>query len=110
VFIEETSNNLEGEMNKVVINNCYGGFSLSPVAVARLVEGGLKASEFDPGCPRHDPRLVAVIEELGEQADGPFARLFVEEVDADRYFIREYDGMEEVVTPSMMRWTKFGGE
>jgi hypothetical protein len=97
-------------MNKVVINNCYGKFCLSPAAVARLVEAGLKASEFSPGCSRHDPRLVALIEELGEQADGPYARLFIEEVEEDQYIIEEYDGMESVVTPSMIRWTKFGGE
>jgi hypothetical protein len=110
VFIEETSNNLEGEMNKVVINNCYGKFSLSPAAVARLVEAGLKASEFSAGCSRHDPRLVTVIEEMGEAADGPYARLFVEEVEEELYVIQEYDGMECVITPSMMHWIKFGGE
>lgn len=97
-------------MNKVVINNCYGGFGLSEAAIARLVEEGIEASEFSPGCPRHDPRLVRVVEELGQRADGPYARLLVAEVNEDRYFISEYDGMESVVTPSMMRWTKFGGE
>lgn len=97
-------------MNKVVINNCYGGFGLSPAAIARLVEVGIEASEFSPGVARHDPRLVRVVEEMGEAADGPYARLIIEEVDEDRYFISEYDGMESVVTPSMMRWTKFGGE
>ena len=97
-------------MNKVVINYMYGKFSLSPDAIARLAQVGVEASEFHPGCSRHDPRLVRVVEELGEAADGPYARLFVEEVEEDQYIIEEYDGMESVVTPSMIRWTEFGGE
>lgn len=97
-------------MNKVVINNCYGGFSLSSVAIARLAEVGVEASEYNPGCERHDPRLVAIVEELGELAGGQFAELIIEEVSEDRYIIREYDGLESITTPSMIRWTKVGGE
>ena len=97
-------------MNKVVINNCYGGFSLSPTAVARLGEAGLKASEYHPGCERHDPLLIKIVEELGELAAGQFSELIIEEITEDRYIIREYDGLESITTPSMIRWTKVGGE
>jgi hypothetical protein len=97
-------------MNKVVVNRCYGGFGLSPAAIARLAEVGVEASEFSAGCSRHDPRLVTLVEELGNKANGDCSDLRVETVAEDRYVIREYDGMEWIITPSMMHWIKFGGE
>lgn len=47
--------------------------------------------------PRDDPDLVAVVEELGDQASGQFAKLAVVEVpDGVEWEIDEYDGLEHV--------------
>ena len=70
-------------MNKVVFNNCFGGFSLSVKAVEWLAENGHgkikeKAQEYKKtsdrwarfgchlsGLDRHDPDLVRCVETLG---------------------------------------------
>lgn len=54
--------------------------------------------------PRHDARLVQVVEELGDEASGSCARLDILEIDGDRYIIDEYDGMESVVEPIDIDW------
>ena len=47
--------------------------------------------------PRDDPALVAVVEELGREADGDFACLAVVDAPDDvRWEIAEYDGREWV--------------
>lgn len=143
---------------KVVINDCYGGFSLSPKGTKRYAElkagrpchffvGGLRdpyheISEAEAGesmfwmafdttdipavfqkpwalrSPdekeevnawynahhidtrpesRHDPVLIQVVEELGAEADGMYARLKVVEIpDGVEYVIEEYDGLEHI--------------
>ena len=53
---------------------------------------------------RHDPDLVAVVEDLGEEVNGTFSELDIEEIDGDKYFIEEYDGRETVVTPDDISW------
>jgi hypothetical protein len=46
---------------------------------------------------RHDPALVQVVEELGEQSWGSFAELVVVEIPDDvDYIVEEYDGMEHI--------------
>lgn len=47
---------------------------------------------------RHDPLLVQVVEELGDEASGDCARLRVFETDSRMYRIDEYDGNESVAT------------
>lgn len=104
-------------MNKVVVNNCYGGFSLSQKAIARLVELGWTDADtysFSMRYPirnesRHDPLLVQTVEELGEAASGDFAHLIVKEIEGNVYRIEEYDGMEAVITPAQMSWVTIGG-
>jgi hypothetical protein len=139
---------------KVVINRCWGGFSLSPKAVARMAElqgrpcyffdisGREKARRISieqaegtfiwsamdiPEQPeepksgasreertkyndeyekhgidsspknRHDPILVRVVEELGEEASGKMAKLHIVEIpDGVEYEIDDYDGMESI--------------
>lgn len=111
--------------NKVVINICYGGFSLSREAVLRAREisgdpkwGGhtIVGDLYDDGkqlkyhygflngIPRHDPVLVQVVEELGEKADGPSAKLDIITTTSDIYRIDEYDGMESLETPDSYDW------
>jgi hypothetical protein len=131
---------------KIVINTCYGGFSLSAQALIRLQElkgkpcyffkddysnsnisytpvqaddltGVIFWSALDIDTipkeltndwldehyvdkhpdDRTNPLLIQVIEELGELADGSYAKLTVIEIpdDAD-WEIAEYDGYEHV--------------
>ena len=85
-------------LNKVVYNACYGGFGLSEKARNLLNE--LKGEEVDYyDLPRHDKDLVAVVEELGSEANAMFASLRIATINSDRYRISEYDGWEQVITP-----------
>lgn len=94
-------------MNKIVINNCYGGFSLSDKACKMLAES-FNLDEYDlaygRGIPRHDPRLIEVVEALGEDANGTCAELFVDEIEGNLYRISEYDGKERIVEPEDQEW------
>ena len=110
---------------KVVINNCFGGFSLSNRAMHRYYElKGIKLyedrkysgewinyyskpvserSNEDDGfvsnfnIPRNDPHLVQVVEELRDAADGSHAALKVVDFpDGLPWQISEYDGSESV--------------
>lgn len=93
---------------KIVINACYGGFSLSETALYEYCRRkGITGADGITACgyrgtriPRDDPVLVAVIQDLGETASGDCARLVVEEIDDDSegfWEIREYDGAEGIV-------------
>src|SRR5690606_27145288 len=54
-------------------------------------------SLYCPTCVRHDPDLVAVVEELeSEDASGMCAKLRVYQLSGNRYMIEEYDGYETV--------------
>jgi len=86
---------------KVVINNCYGGFSLSEAGIARYLE--LKGIEwpnagfYDRDIPRDDTFLIRVVEELGDAANGACADLKIVEIpDGVDWEIEEYDGNEWV--------------
>lgn len=84
--------------HKVVYNSCYGGFGLSEKAQKLLNE--LKGEEVDYyDLSRHDKDLVAVVEELGSEANGMFACIKIATINSDRYRISEYDGWEQVITP-----------
>ena len=82
---------------KVVINRCYGGFSLSSEALSYMA---LHAPELDctfggdRDIPRDHPVLVRCVEELGsERASGVHAKLKV----VTLYYeisIDDHDGME----------------
>lgn len=79
---------------KVVINDCYGGFGLSNKALNML---GLESdSIFD--CDRANPKLVEVVEKLGEEANGFCASLRVIEIpdDVKEWYISDYDGVETI--------------
>jgi hypothetical protein len=79
---------------KVVINDCYGGFGLSKKALDML---GLKSdSIFDRD--RANPKLVEVVEKLGEVANGFCASLRVIEIpdDVKEWYIDDYDGVETI--------------
>ena len=83
---------------KVVINRCFGGFSLSEKAYEFLGlewdKYGYKYNGYDF---RNDARLVECVETLGEEADGRFAELKVVEIPDDvEWEIEEYDGLESI--------------
>lgn len=105
-------------MKKIVINACFGGFSLSDKAILRYAEiKGINLvweqersmklyykdsvsddNHFsDRDIPRDDPVLVQIVEELGHDADGDYANLKIVEIPDDvEWHIAEYDGSEHV--------------
>lgn len=91
-------------MGKVVINNCYGGFSISEEARNWLEDHGLKVESVYYIDSRHHPLLIQCVEELGEKASGIFADLIIKEFEGDLYRIEEYDGAEQVETPNSIEW------
>jgi|10_taG_2_1085330.scaffolds.fasta_scaffold10240_2 hypothetical protein len=99
-------------MHQVVLNGCCGGFSLSREACEALQALGVDVdSDYDGDgylydVPRHDPRLVQVVQNLGfHRASGSTACLYVETIPGNRYRIEEYDGRETLHTPEDIRWT-----
>ena len=90
----------------VLYNRCYGGFNLSPAAVALYNERA--ASSGAPGLshvsmavdvPRTDRIMAKVVEEMGPPASGYLAKVgvaFVDEKFEDFVKIHEYDGFESV--------------
>ena len=77
---------------KVVINKCYGGFSISKEAMELL---GVDSPY--PDIKRNDPALVEVVEKLGDKANGSFSKLKIVEIPDDvEWDIAEYDGLEWV--------------
>jgi hypothetical protein len=97
-------------LTKVVYNTCCGGFSISPEALTRMQELGFKddahvyngyAYIYD--CPRHNPVLVQVVEELGKKANSPNSDLCIAQVFGP-YRIENYDGSETVMEPDDYEW------
>ena len=85
---------------KVVINNCYGGFSLSDAGIARYLELAdlvITGDFYDRDIPRDDAALIQVVQELGDGANGYCADLKIVEIPNDvDWYIEEYDGNEWV--------------
>lgn len=78
---------------KVVINRCYGGFGLSEKAKQML---GIEY-DFELEQDKTNPKLVEVVEKLGEAASAKYAELKVVEVPDDvKWGIEDYDGMETI--------------
>lgn len=110
---------------KIVLNACYGGFSLSREAVlyARKLSGDPNwggpttvGDTYSCGEPvthhygyidkiaRTDPVLVATVEALGDKASGQCANLRVSRISkGTRYRIEEYDGFERLETEDDVR-------
>jgi hypothetical protein len=84
---------------KVVVNRCWGGFSLSQEACEALgLEwDGYGYSHRYNDKDRTDPKLVEVVEKLGDRANGSCAELRVIEIpNGIDWYIDDYDGMETV--------------
>ena len=86
---------------KIVINKCYGGFSLSKEAYKFLgLEWDGYGYAYDRGDnTRHNEKLIACVEALGEKASGDCANLGVVEIpdNATDWRIDEYDGYESII-------------
>jgi len=119
-------------MHKVVFNSCYGGFSISLKAIEWLErnskdesllahikrckennEYSISAFKDQNLCydiseffddNRHHKDLVAAVEALGRDASGSCAALGIASINSKQYRIDEYDGAEDVVTPSEENW------
>lgn len=86
-------------MQKIVINDCYGGFGLSGEALASYNRRTGKALSYDEsrGIGRGDPALVEVVEEMAQKANGEEANLLIVEIpDGVEWQIEDYDGKEWV--------------
>jgi len=95
---EQFLNELRG-IQRIVINDCYGGFSLSNAAISKYKEmAGITAPDFyDRDIPRDDPYLVKIVKEMGSLANGSCAKLKIVEVPGDvDWIVQEYDGAEWV--------------
>lgn len=83
-------------MKKIVINVCYGGFSLSKKVFKEL------GVEWDGwgyiGFSRDDEELIRAIEKVGVvESSGKFAELKIIEIPDDvEWEIDDYDGIEHV--------------
>ncbi len=81
---------------KIVINSCYGGFSLSDAAYKWLKENGSNGDYSYYNKNRTDPMLVKCVETLGsDTASGSWAELEIKELDIS-WEVDSYDGMESV--------------
>lgn len=81
----------------IVINDCYGGFSLSAKAEAeyKKLANVTDKDLSDRSIARDDPYLVKIVREMGEAADGSYAKLKIVEIPADvEWTLEEYDGIE----------------
>lgn len=85
-------------MKKVVLNNCYGGFGLSDKALELIAKRKNTTDRINHwGLKRDDEDLIAVVEELGTEAEGHCAELIIVEFDEGvEYDISEYDGSESI--------------
>jgi hypothetical protein len=86
-------------MKKIAINTCYGGFTLSEKALFLLKEKGLANTSCScKKLERDDPRLIEVIEKLGEESSIPCGDIKIVKIpdDVKDWYIDEYDGMETI--------------
>jgi hypothetical protein len=127
VSSEVTTTKRETRMRKIAINRCFGGFGLSDEAFEKLLtRKGIEFEKvvepeksslfgttyFEVGhvgeddhylyehqfCDkRDDPDLIAVIEEMGDAANGFAAEIAIMQIPSDvEWHIAEYDGLEHV--------------
>lgn len=108
-------------MKRIVINKCFGGFSISEkglefmanrgcseasVALENLrsyqadnvAHGWSKSNSGGRDFPRDNWHLIAAVEILGREANGDCAELAIIEIPEDvNWTIDDYDGAESVV-------------
>ena len=86
---------------EIMVNTCYGGFSISEAAMDEYRRRCPDRQEFEYyHIDRHDPVMVEIVKELGTRANGLVAQIELRRIPAlyaGHYSIGEYDGMENVV-------------
>lgn len=85
------------DTRKIVINTRYGGFNLSDEAITMYATAkGIDVEDVDIyDLARDDDTLVTTVEQLGDRANGDYARLEIVEIPVDvKWEIAEYDGNE----------------
>ena len=89
----------------ILYNNCYGGFFPSEQAIKlynvrrTAIDPEFKAILYGNEFQRHDPILVHIFIELGEDFGHSFSKtaIYTCGKEYERYYeIRDYDGMERV--------------
>jgi hypothetical protein len=106
---------------KIVVNKCFGGFSVSRKAVEFMAERGNEqakaeldeilsgkknsyfdnyygySEKFDSEYNRTDPDLILAVETLKDEANSGCSKLKVVEIpDGIEWEISDYDGMETI--------------
>lgn len=82
---------------KILVNKCYGGFSVSDKFIELWDE---KHPEQDSGeLNRTDPEVIALVEYLGEEANSRYSKLTIVNIpdDTTDWMIDEYDGWERII-------------
>lgn len=79
---------------KIVINTCYGGFSVSEEA-AKFLNMPSVYADID----RQEPILIKIVEENPKWVSGSHAYLKVVDIpdEATDWVIDEYDGLERIL-------------
>ena len=98
------------DMVRIVYNACYGGFGLKHKAEDRYweIKGQPKPEHwYDYQLNREDPIILQIIDEKG--IDFVHPDLAIAELPrGTKYFIHEYDGLEEIWTDDNMYWSVAG--
>ena len=89
---------------KIVINTCFGGFGLSKKAIKELAKRkNVKLTNRDSEyflikkTRRNDSDLVAIVEEMGDNANTRYSDIAIIEIPDDvNWIITQHDGMEHV--------------
>jgi len=94
---EELIEEIKG-IQRIVINTVHGGFGLSKQAIEMFKKrAGVTDPVYDSTIARDDPLLVAIVRELGADANGNYADLKIVEVPYGvDWTVEEYDGTEWV--------------
>ena len=101
--------------HEVVINDCYGGFGISDLALSWLKKNASeetkkKIRKHEP-LERHNPDLIKCVKTLGsEAASGSCSRLKIVKIEGNKYRVQEYDGAEWIETPAAIEWTEIKEE
>ena len=80
----------------IVVNKCYGGFSLSDTACKML---NCDPYDFSDPSTRSNPELIGCVTLLGKEAGGKCSALAVVSIPdtATDWEIEEYDGYESII-------------
>jgi hypothetical protein len=84
---------------EIIVNTCYGGFSLSEEAKRQYTDKTKSDRDSWYDVPRDDPDLVSIVKALGASANGEHSLLGITRIPgqyARFYSIGEYDGQEWV--------------